>query len=158
NIANPCAGSFLLSSDNFATCVQMTGPPIVSNANQTYTFAPASPLSGSATYKIRLTTAVQDAAGVALGTAFSQPNGFTTRPALNVSVTFPSDAATGVAQNSGISVTFNIAANASLITTNTASTVCSGSLQVSADNFATCVQLTGPPVASGGNTVFSVTP
>jgi hypothetical protein len=43
------------------------------------------------------------------------------------------------------------------ITANTTSSACTGTLQVSKDDFATCVKMSGPPSNTGG-TVFSVTP
>jgi hypothetical protein len=76
----------------------------------------------------------------------------------SVSTSTPTDAATGTSTNSTIAVTFNRAALPLSITTNTANTTCSGSLQVSSDNFATCVRMSGAPVASGSNTIFTVTP
>ncbi len=44
------------------------------------------------------------------------------------------------------------------LTTNIADTTCSGALQVSADNFATCVLMTAAPVASNGAATFAVVP
>ena len=78
---------------------------------------------------------------------------------LAVSSTNPVDAATGVARNASISVTFNKPAQP--LTTNTADGACSGSLQVSraADNFATCVQMSAAPSPSGATSpTFIVTP
>jgi hypothetical protein len=75
-----------------------------------------------------------------------------------VSSTNPADSATGIAKSTTIAVTFSEAMNISTITTTT-STSCTGSLQVSADNFTTCVAMTSAtPTASGGNTVFTMTP
>ena len=44
-----------------------------------------------------------------------------------------------------ISVTFDEAMSVATLTTNTLDSTCSGSLQVSRDNFATCVQMAAPP-------------
>ena len=81
----------------------------------------------------------------------------TVQPAFAVSSTNPADGATGVSAGTSISVTFNQTAQTSTITTNTANTTCSGSLQVSLDSFSTCVQMSGAP-ATGDNTTFTVTP
>jgi hypothetical protein len=75
-----------------------------------------------------------------------------------VSSTTPLDSATGIAKNTTVAVTFSEAMNTSTISATT-STSCTGSLQVSADNFTTCVAMTSAtPTASGGNTVFTMTP
>lgn len=80
----------------------------------------------------------------------------TTAP--TVSSTTPADAATGIARNTTIQVVFSEAMNTSTISTTT-STTCTGSLQVSADSFTTCVAMTSAtPTASGGNTTFTMTP
>ena len=56
------------------------------------------------------------------------------------------------------SVTFTRSMLTSTISTNTADTTCSGSIQVSKDNFATCVQMNSSPVASAADKVFTLTP
>src|SRR5205807_488268 len=76
----------------------------------------------------------------------------------DVAPTSPSDGATGAARNTLLSATFNRAATASSITVNTANASCSGTLQVSGDGFATCVQMASPPIAGSGNTTFTVNP
>ena len=72
-----CSGSLQLSSDNFTTCVKMSGAPTASSNDQTFTSTPAANLSTSTTYKLQATTAVKDPAGNALATAFTT-TGFTT--------------------------------------------------------------------------------
>ncbi len=44
------------------------------------------------------------------------------------------------------------------VTTNTANTTCSGSIQVSKDSFSTCVQMTAAPVASNNDKTYTLTP
>jgi len=86
----------------------------------------------------------------------ANPNG--TAPA--VSTTSPADSATNVSTNSSVVVTFSEPMFTTTLTTNTANTTCSGSIQVStvANNFASCVQMTAAPSASGDSTQFTVTP
>ena len=72
-----CSGSLQLSSDNFTTCVKMSGAPTASSNDQTFTSTPAANLSTSTTYKLQATTAVKDPAGNALATAYTT-TGFTT--------------------------------------------------------------------------------
>ena len=46
----------------------------------------------------------------------------------------------------------------SSITTNTDNTTCSGSFELSSDNFTTCIKMSAAPVASGNDTTFTATP
>ena len=73
---NSCSGSFQLSSDNFSSCIKMSAAPSVSNDGKTFTITPSDNLSGRTTYKLKLTTSVKDANGVALDTYTT--NGFIT--------------------------------------------------------------------------------
>ncbi|RZJ02350.1 MAG: hypothetical protein EOP39_22730, partial [Rubrivivax sp.] len=75
-----------------------------------------------------------------------------------VSIT-PSDAATSVALPAPIVVTFSTAMSPASLASQTVSGACSGTIQVSIDNFASCVGFAASaPVMSGGNTVATVTP
>ena len=58
-----CAGSILVSSDNFSSCVRMSSEPSASNSNQTFTLDPYDNLSFYTTYKVRVTTGVKDVLG-----------------------------------------------------------------------------------------------
>ena len=71
-----CSGSFQISSDNFSSCIKMSAVPSVSNDDKTFTLTPAESLSTRTTYKIKLTTSVTDANGVALESYTT--NGFIT--------------------------------------------------------------------------------
>ncbi len=64
----------------------------------------------------------------------------------------PSDGATAVAITPTVSVTFSEPMNAATITSNGA---CTGSMQVSANNFASCVAMN---VATGNDVTFDLTP
>ncbi len=155
-----CSGSFQVSSDNFSTCVQMNASPAASNSDKTFTITPASDLTSETTYKIKITTSVTDTTGNALASASTTSNGFTIvdYAAPTVSSTSPADSATSVARDTTISVTFDEAMNTSTVTTNTSNTSCSGSFQVSSDNFSTCVQMSGSPSASNSDKTFTITP
>ena len=61
----------------------------------------------------------------------------TTAPTVT-SVT-PTDNQSAVSIADNVSVTFSEAMDNSTITTNTSNTTCSGSLQLSSDNFSTCI-------------------
>ncbi|MBE7485200.1 MAG: Ig-like domain-containing protein [Polyangiaceae bacterium] len=83
-------------------------------------------------------------------------SGDTTPP--TVTATTPAPTTTGVAKGSNVAVTFGEAMQVASITTSTSGTSCTGTIQVSSDNFTTCVAMSAQPVASAGNTVFTVTP
>jgi len=70
----------------------------------------------------------------------------------------PTDNQTYVSRSDNVSVTFSEAMEVSLVTTNTSNTSCSGSLQVSSDNFSTCVQMSSAPTVSNSNKTFTVDP
>ncbi len=74
-----------------------------------------------------------------------------------VETTAPANEATAVALLPAITVTFSEPMNPATITTNTAGTTCTGSLQLSADAFATCVQMSAAP-SSSDQTEFEITP
>ncbi len=79
-------------------------------------------------------------------------------PAPAVVETSPEDGQSGVDFGAQITVTFSEAMKASTITTNTADTSCSGSVQLSRDDFATCVQMTEEPASSPDLTMWTVIP
>jgi hypothetical protein len=70
----------------------------------------------------------------------------------------PADGATRKSIDGTIAVTFSEAMDTSTITTNTANVTCSGTLQVSADNFTTCVKMSAAPAASNSDATFTLTP
>lgn len=75
-----CSGSFQLSSDNFTTCIKMSGAPSASNNVTTFTSTPTDNLSGGTTYKLRITTSATDNSSNSLASAYTTTNGFTTSP------------------------------------------------------------------------------
>ncbi len=146
-----CLGTIQLSSNSFVTCVQMAGPPTPNGDNTAFSLVPAAPLAASTTFQIRVAPPAADSAGNQLATTFTTPLGFTTTAgpdvtAPNVIGTTPADGASGVAVTATIRVTFDEGMLDATITTNTGvDATCSGSFQVSADNFLTCVIMSGPP-------------
>ncbi|MDP2276027.1 MAG: lamin tail domain-containing protein [Archangium sp.] len=74
-----------------------------------------------------------------------------------VASTTPADGSTPTAGPT-IVVTFSTAMNAATLTGQTAAGACSGSIQVSQDNFASCIAFSSAaPTMSGGNTVATLT-
>ena len=83
----------------------------------------------------------------------------TATPAANVPIsvasTVPADAATAVSRTTPIAVTFNRAALPASITGQAASGICSGSVQLSSDDFNSCKAFSGAPVASNSDQTFT---
>ena len=91
-----------------------------------------------------------------LGASCQNSTGDTSAP--TISELSPSDNSTNVPVASKIVVTFSDAMLPYSVTTNTADTKCSGSLQLSSDDFSTCIKMVGSPVAFDNDTIFHVTP
>jgi len=157
-----CAGTIRVSSDNFSNCVRMSSEPVSSNSNKTFTLDPYDNLTGSTTYKTRVTTGVKDAAGNSMSSQYDNSTGFTTAStdttAPTISSIFPTDNSYDVSFSTAIAVTFSETMSTSTITTNTDNTTCSGSFQLSSNNFATCIQMSAAPSASNSDKTFSSTP
>jgi hypothetical protein len=64
----------------------MTSTPTASNSDQTYTLTPASNLSYSTGYKIRISTEIKDLIGNKISTQYETGNGFTVESAVFVAV------------------------------------------------------------------------
>ena len=156
-----CSGTLRVSSDNFSTCVKMSSSPASSNSNKTFTVDPSDNLSYSTTYKTRVTTGAKDLAGNALSSQYETSSGFTTFADLTaptVSSISPTDNSTDVSFSTTVAVTFSETMSTSTITTNTDNTTCSGSFQLSSNNFATCIRMSAAPSASNSNKTFTSTP
>ena len=155
-----CSGSLQVSLNNFDRCVTMLHVAY-GNENKTFTLTPASPLDYSHTYKIRVTTDAKDASGNPITNEYVMTTGFATiavpdTTAPTVSSVFPADASTNVVLNTGLSITFTEAMAA--LTVNTTDEKCTGTYQVSSDNFVNCVRMTTAPVASNSEKTYTVTP
>ena len=69
--------------------------------------------------------------------------------------TSPSNSDTSVSVS--ISVTFSESMDTTSVTTNSSGTSCTGTLQVSSDNFSSCVQMSSSPTVSNSKKTFMVT-
>jgi hypothetical protein len=75
--AGACSGTLQLSADGFATCTGFAAAaPTMDAANTIATAQPAAPLTGQATYQLRVAGTVANAAGVPMGADFTQATGF----------------------------------------------------------------------------------
>jgi hypothetical protein len=82
-----------------------------------------------------------------------------TCPATAVTSTAPADQATAVDVGSTVTVNFNAPMNSNTLTAQTLPGPCSGSIQVSTDNFATCIGFaSAAPIMTVNNTVATLTP
>ena len=75
-----------------------------------------------------------------------------------VSSLSPADNSSDVAVASSIAVTFNEAISTGTVTTNTSDTTCSGSFQLSSDNFSSCIEMTAVPTVSNDDMTFTLNP
>jgi alpha-tubulin suppressor-like RCC1 family protein len=158
--ASNCSGRIQVSKDNFATCVQMTSDPLVSNDNQIFTIQPASDLEGSTTYKIKISSGIKDAAGGNAMASEYTSSGFTTHETVppEISSVCPPDGTTNVDYSTSLKITFNEAIDTSTITTNTSDSSCTGCIQVSSSDFSTCIQMSASPTSDKTDTEFQLQP
>ncbi len=70
----------------------------------------------------------------------------------------PTDNSSDVAVASSIAVTFSEAISTGTVTTNTSDTACSGSFQLSSDNFSSCIKMSAVPTVSNDDKTFTLTP
>ena len=84
--------------------------------------------------------------------------GSTDKTAPTISSVSPTDNSIYNSPATTIAVTFSETISTSSITTNTSDTTCSGSFQLSSDNFTTCIKMSATPSASDNVTTFTATP
>ena len=70
----------------------------------------------------------------------------------------PSDNSSDVTVATTIAVTFNEKISTSTATANTSDTTCSGSFQLSSDNFSSCIKMSAAPSVSNDDKTFTITP
>ncbi len=75
-----------------------------------------------------------------------------------VSSESPTDNTTYNSPATTVAVTFSEKMASGSVTTNTSDTTCSGSFQLSSDNFTTCIKMSAAPVASDNDTTLTITP
>ncbi|RHX85754.1 Ig-like domain-containing protein [Leptospira stimsonii] len=160
---NSCSGSVGLSADNFVTCVRMNSAPTSpfgANSN-TFRLDPADHLAISSQYKIRVLDSIIDESGRRL-TATVTTN-FSTSASTDVAApgilhSLPYDGDLLVGTNTSISVTFTEAMDASSLNVNSSNTTCSGSIQISNNNFINCIRLAQQPLFFNQMRSFSIKP
>ena len=93
-----------------------------------------------------------------LGANTTETEGGTDTTAPTISSVSPTDNSTYKSPATTIAVIFSETISTSSITTNTGDTTCSGSFQLSSDNFTTCVKMSATPSASDNDKAFTATP
>ena len=94
---------------------------------------------------------------LSLGITLIQVSG-TDTTAPTVSSVYPADNQNGVSITENISATFSEAMNTTSVTTNISNTTCSGSFQLSYNNFDNCIQMSSSPLSSNSYRTFTVDP
>ena len=165
---NLCIGAVQISNDNFSTCMQVSKQPTGLENKTSFVFSPNDYLSSGAKYTAKISGSVKDASGNSLGTDFTQASGFSTSndasssgnfdPTLIVKSTLPSDGTYSVARDTNISVTFNRKMNPSTVDVNFVDTSCRGAIQVSDDDFTSCIPMKSAPDVSNDNKTYTVKP
>ena len=77
----------------------------------------------------------------------------TTAP--SVSSLYPANGSTSISISTGFSITFNESMDESSMSLNNQNNLCLGSVQISSDNFSTCVQMVKQPTGLENNTSFA---
>ena len=135
-----CSGSVHLSSDNFTNCTRFADNK-TTNDNITFIFYPYDNLTSEASYKIKVTTDVKDEDNNSMNSESILENAFKIvdwlKPTV-ISVT-PNDGSVSVDNTSNITVVFSEVMLDSSITMATSGISCTDSVQVSSDNFSSCV-------------------
>ena len=117
-----CDRTFVVSADNFSTCIQMSSDPSADAEQKAFTIFPVTDLAYNTTYKIKITVDIKDLSGNALSSEFVTTNGFTTisdTVAPSVSSVVPANGATGATINTSITVNFSEGMNPASVTTTT---------------------------------------
>ena len=92
------------------------------------------------------------------GTYTTETEGGTDTTAPTISSVSPTINSTNNSPDTTIAVTFSEVMSTGTISTNTADTSCSGSFQLSANSFTSCIKMTTAPTASNSGKTFTATP
>ena len=158
---NACGGAVQLSSNDFNTCVPFSSSVAVTENAKRFTLVPIEVLEKGLTYKIKVSLHAKSKDNYSLPSEWVTPRGFITESGAKNATSKPSvvgispaNNTTGVSPYAAIQLTFDQALDSSSLTYNSVADggVCSGSVQVSADNFSKCLPHNGPPTSSNYKT------
>ncbi len=171
NVSNTaCSGTVQVSSDGFASCVQMSSAPITTHSDMTFEIIPSAPLSLSTVYRVRVTVGVQDSIGNNMQMEYTMPAGFTTGAVADIIppeifIVQPDNGATDIFVSDPVAITFNESMNPATITTNGGAATCNSSLyaiQISTTNTFTtsdiCEAVFAAPEVTNNDYTYIVQP
>ncbi len=142
--------AFLFSED-------YTMPQLFSGVREVGYYGESQPFSiGTNTNSLSLGITLIQVQGT--GTDTGGDTGTTDTTAPTVSSVYPADNQNEVSITENISVTFSKAMNTTSVTTNVSNTICSGSFQLSFNNFSSCIQMSSSPSSSNSFRTFTVDP
>jgi hypothetical protein len=140
------------------TVTNGTASNLVSSSNPIFTATITPTADGDVSVDVSAGVATDETTEEKSNTAASTFSTTYDGTAPTVDTITPADESTDQELIPEIIVTFNEAMDTATVTTNTADTTCSGTLQVSDDDFTTCVQMDGVPTISGEDKSFEITP
>lgn len=152
DVAGDCTGTIQISaSTDFDTCIALEDQPLVGANARSFQVTPAAAFATGVTIRVRVLRVAESADGRRLRAEYLSESGFTTSTGPAVVTTAPADGAVAIAGTS-FSVTFDRPMASSTVTVNDATEFCTGSIQLSADGFATCVRMAEPPASADATT------
>lgn len=157
---NSCSGTVQLSSDDFASCVPLYLVPGTSLSGTTVHLKPFGGFVVGNTYKIKITTGVQDTSSRSLSSATNYSSGIYVAGDLSypsIISRSPANLQTEVDVNPSLTVVFSEPVDASKLTA-TGTTTCSGNIQLSQNGFSSCIPLQTPVTLLYGGAGFSIQP
>jgi photosystem II stability/assembly factor-like uncharacterized protein len=132
-------------------------PQLFSGVREVGYYGESQPFSiGTQTNNLSLGIALIQVQGT--GTETGGETGTTDTTAPTVSSVYPADNQNEVSITENISVTFSKAMNTTSVTTNVSNTICSGSFQLSFNNFSSCIQMSSSPSSSNSYKTFTIDP
>lgn len=154
-----CRGSVQLSCTGFSSCLRIMKEPY--KIGDYYYITPYDGFPQGKSCQLRVTTDIQDQVGNSLPSTYSTSSFYISTSdsiAPTVAEIDPADSSVNVNENSEISVQFSEPMLLETLTINTADSRCTGSIQVSSDNFITCVEMATTPIPSVGKRKVTVRP
>ncbi|XDD49362.1 Ig-like domain-containing protein [Leptospira sp. WS92.C1] len=140
-----CTGSIQVSDTNFETCKIISLQPVFSNDFKTLVIKPTTPLLEGASVFMKITTDAKDVAGNEIAADhilnFGARESDSNPPTILSGITYPTQNQTDVARNRTLTLRFSEKINPQTFVLNSLDTNCTGVVQVSADDFNTCVRL-----------------
>ena len=122
------------------------------------TIDPTNNLPHSQEVYVAIGATVEDSAGNPITAANATFTTMQETTGPTVSAVYPADNQNEVSITENISVTFSKAMNTTSVTTNISNTTCSGSFQLSYNNFDSCIQMSSSPLSSNSYRTFTVDP